>query len=81
LAFSSGLSFWLWFSYFIFVYAVRLSPFWIITLLLAELLFKEALFDQFVERNPLVWSGFIDFSFYVLGALAGFGIIHLFKGL
>jgi hypothetical protein len=64
-----------------FVYAVHLPPFWIITLLLAELLFKEALFDQFVEKNPLVWNGFIDFSFYVLGALTGFGIIHLFKGL
>jgi hypothetical protein len=64
-----------------FVYAVHLSPLWIITLLLAELLLKEALFDQFVEKNPLVWNGFIDFSFYALGALAGFIIVHLFKGL
>ena len=59
------------------VYAAHLDHWLIPFILLAELLLKEAVFDQIVERNPLWPNGFIDWSFYVLGAGAGYFLLHL----
>ena len=51
------------------VYTFRAWPGWIIVILIAELVFKEGLFDVYVEGNPLVWNGLIDWSFYLLGSM------------
>jgi hypothetical protein len=59
------------------VYAAHLDHWFIPFILLAELLLKEAVFDQIVERSPLWPDGFVDWSFYVLGAGAGYFLLHL----
>ena len=59
------------------VYVAHLDYWLIPFLLLLELLLKEAVFDQIVERNPLFPYGLVDWSFYVLGAGAGYLLLHL----
>jgi hypothetical protein len=59
------------------VYAAHL-PLWLIpVILLLELVFKEALFDQIVEKNPLVPDGLFDWAFYVLGAWLAFLLLQI----
>ena len=36
---------------------------------------KEATFDQWVEGEPLVWDGMIDWAFYWVGVLVALGIL------
>jgi len=50
------------------VYATHLVHWLIPVILILELVLKEGLFDQIVERNPLWPDGFVDWMFYVLGA-------------
>lgn len=53
-------------------------PLWAIPLLLfIELIGKEGLFDQIVEKNPLVWGGLVDWSFYILGSAVAYGLLRL----
>lgn len=59
--------------------AFHASLWWIVGLLIAELFFKEYLFDQvLVEKNPLLWNGLTDWAFYVLGAGVGAGLLRVF---
>ncbi len=59
------------------IYATHL-PLWLIpVILLAELIFKEALFDQIVEKNPLVPDGLFDWAFYVLGAWLAYLLVQV----
>jgi len=59
------------------VYAAHL-PLWLIpVILLLELVFKEALFDQIVEKNPLFPDGLLDWVFYVLGAEVGYLLLQI----
>ncbi|MEM3656399.1 MAG: hypothetical protein QW453_06780 [Thermoprotei archaeon] len=60
------------------VRAFHAPLYWIGILLVLELVFKEGLFDQFVEGNKLVWGGLIDWSFYIFGSLAGLIILAVF---
>jgi len=59
------------------VYAAHLVRWLIPVILLLELLLKETVFDQIVEKNPLFPSGLVDWSFYVLGAGAGYLLLHV----
>ena len=59
------------------VYAGHLVHWFIPVILILELVLKEGLFDQIVEKNPLWPSGVIDWLFYVLGAGVAWGLINL----
>jgi len=59
------------------VYAAHLAHWFIPVILVLEFVFKEGLFDQFVEGNYLFPDGFVDWLFYVFGAGAGYLLLHL----
>jgi len=59
------------------VYATHLAHWFIPVILILELVLKEGLFDQIVERNPLWPDGFVDWMFYVLGAGVAFLLLHV----
>jgi hypothetical protein len=59
------------------VYATHLAHWFIPVILILELVLKEGLFDQIVERNPLFPYGLVDWFFYVLGAGTGYLLLHV----
>lgn len=58
--------------------AYLLGKLWLVPLVLVlELFFKEGLFDQFVEDNPIVFGGLLDFLTYCAGSALTFLLIYV----